>query len=297
MGTLQSYDGSKVEEHRNYLNSKVFQTLKESGGFPVHGCHRGGSGEFGPENTMYNFRRCVWEHQTQLLELDLHLTKDNHLIIMHDSSLNRTTSGQGYIRDYNLEELLQFNAANNYIELKNENITIPTFQEFLDEFILVPNLVFFFLDFKDPDSVEAALKVVEERKIWDRVILGAVPIEANEMLSILKAPETPLISDYQASVEIVKSFMLGQIKSFQFKHDIFGFIITEQTKWVWTKNLVNALHSVGKRVLVCGDECDEPDFQKQCYNWGVDFILTDRPDTLAQTLKEIKEANSLPWCC
>jgi len=175
----------------------------------------------------------------------------------------------------------------NYVELKNEHITIPTFQEFLDEFLQVPNLVFF-LDFKDPDSVKATLEVVEERKIWDRIILGAVPIDANEMLSILKKPDTPIISDYQGSIDIVKAFMFGQFKTFEFKHDIFGFIITEQTKYVWTKNLIDGLHSVGKRVLICGDQCDDPLFQRQCYEWGVDFILADRPDILTETLSAIK---------
>jgi len=270
-------------------NSKVYQTLKSSGGFPAHCCHRGGCRDFGPENTMWNYRRSVKEFQTQLLEIDLQLTKDGHLVIMHDSSLDRTTSGKGEIRRYSLEEVLQFDAAVHYPELKSEHITIPTFEEFLNEFLPKENLVFM-LDFKDEDVAEKAMIVVEQRDMWHRILLGAVPPDANETLRRLRKADTPVVSDYVTSVELVKAYYnplnLGRLSGFNFPHDIFGFILMERSEWVWGKGLVQAVHAIGKRVLVCGEALDSEERLAECIEYGVDFILCDRPDVLSKVLVE-----------
>lgn len=62
----------------------IYEVINRSGGFPVHSSHRGGGHEFfGPENTMVSFRKAVTECKTRLLEIDLRVTKDNHLVLMH----------------------------------------------------------------------------------------------------------------------------------------------------------------------------------------------------------------------
>lgn len=67
----------------------IYEVINRSGGFPVHSSHRGGGHEFfGPENTMVSFRKAVAECKTRLLEIDLRVTKDNHLVIMHGTFLS-----------------------------------------------------------------------------------------------------------------------------------------------------------------------------------------------------------------
>lgn len=58
----------------------VLQSLKS----PVHGSHRGGRGVYAPENTMYAYRKAVHEHTTQILEIDLRLSKDGQIVLCHD---------------------------------------------------------------------------------------------------------------------------------------------------------------------------------------------------------------------
>ena len=65
--------------------------------------HRGFSGEY-PENTMLAFRKAV-EAGSDGIELDVHLSQDGEIIVMHDEKIDRTTDGSGYIRDYTAEEL------------------------------------------------------------------------------------------------------------------------------------------------------------------------------------------------
>jgi glycerophosphoryl diester phosphodiesterase len=75
----------------------------------VRVAHRGASAEY-PENTMMAFRRAI-EMGVDALELDVHLTYDGVLIVMHDSTLDRTTDGKGLVRDHSLQAISQLNAG------------------------------------------------------------------------------------------------------------------------------------------------------------------------------------------
>lgn len=71
--------------------------------------HRGFSGKY-PENTMLAFEKAV-EVGCDGIELDIQITNDNVVVIFHDESINRTTDGKGFIRDYTYNELEKYNAA------------------------------------------------------------------------------------------------------------------------------------------------------------------------------------------
>ena len=68
--------------------------------------HRGFSGKY-PENTMLAFEKAV-EIGVDGIELDVHLTKDNELVIIHDEDVKRTTNGEGLVKDMTLEELMEY---------------------------------------------------------------------------------------------------------------------------------------------------------------------------------------------
>ena len=71
--------------------------------------HRGASAQY-PENTMSAFRQAI-QQGVDMLELDVHLTSDDELIVMHDTTLDRTTNGHGNIHDHSLQEIRQLNAG------------------------------------------------------------------------------------------------------------------------------------------------------------------------------------------
>lgn len=66
--------------------------------------HRGCSQRY-PENTMLAFEKAAELRNLTGIELDIQLTKDGYLVVVHDERVDRTTDGIGYIRDYNLTEL------------------------------------------------------------------------------------------------------------------------------------------------------------------------------------------------
>ena len=88
--------------------------------------HRGFSGKY-PENTMLAFRK-AWEAGADGIELDVQLTKDGQVVIIHDEKLDRTTNGTGNVRDYTLAELRRLDASYIYAGQMGIN-PIPTLEE------------------------------------------------------------------------------------------------------------------------------------------------------------------------
>ena len=90
--------------------------------------HRGASG-YAPENTLEAFRLAM-EQGADGIELDVHLTKDGEVVVIHDETIDRTGNGQGNVRDYTLEELKKFSFHNRMEKYKG--VQIPTLKEVLD---------------------------------------------------------------------------------------------------------------------------------------------------------------------
>ena len=65
--------------------------------------HRGAKGMY-PENTLLSFKKAI-DQGVDGLELDVHLTKDGEVVVIHDETLDRTTSGTGWIKDLTLAEI------------------------------------------------------------------------------------------------------------------------------------------------------------------------------------------------
>lgn len=73
--------------------------------------HRGARGE-APENTLASFQLCLQSGVTRC-ELDLHLSKDGQLMVIHDASLKRTTGRRGKVSQHTAEQLMQMDARHN----------------------------------------------------------------------------------------------------------------------------------------------------------------------------------------
>ena len=91
--------------------------------------HRGASGNY-PENTLIAFQKAL-EIGVDEIELDLYLTKDDHLIVMHDSTVDRTTDGTGVIAELTLTEIRALDAGRVFGE-RFRGERVPTWEEALD---------------------------------------------------------------------------------------------------------------------------------------------------------------------
>lgn len=91
--------------------------------------HRGNRAYF-PENTLPAFQSAI-DLKVDGIELDIHLTKDNQLVVIHDEKIDRTTNGKGFVKDYTLSELKKLDAGSWFNE-QFIGVTIPTLEEVIE---------------------------------------------------------------------------------------------------------------------------------------------------------------------
>ena len=105
-------------------------------GTPLLVAHRGGA-KLAPENTLLSFQRAVEWWRADILEMDVRLTSDGHVVVIHDATVNRTTDGAGLVADLNLDEICKLDAGYNFEDLtgqysfRGQGVTVPTFEEVL----------------------------------------------------------------------------------------------------------------------------------------------------------------------
>ena len=140
--------------------------------------HRGESC-FGLENTMYSFKRAL-SLGVDMIETDVHMTKDGHLILMHDDSVDRTTNGSGKIKDLTLVEIKKLDATKN-AKIKVEPEAPPLLSEFLELMLKYPDVLLNIelKDYPEDDekfAFESADKICEmliKYKVADRTWINS----------------------------------------------------------------------------------------------------------------------------
>ncbi len=143
--------------------------------------HRGVMG-VEPENTLRSFVRA---HREGLdgIELDLHLSKDGALVVMHDETVDRTTDGTGAIKDFTLAELRQLDAG--------QGEPVPVFEEVLDAVPELPVQA----EIKDVAAARVLAEVLRERALLERVSVLSFHDEALwEVRQLLPEARTVLVA-------------------------------------------------------------------------------------------------------
>lgn len=104
---------------------------------PLHISHRGGAGLY-PENTMHAFTEAVQRHGTDVLELDVRLSRDGEVVVWHDETVERCSDGSGAVSALTWKELAQLDAAYHFtpadgsgFPLRRKGIAPARFEELL----------------------------------------------------------------------------------------------------------------------------------------------------------------------
>ncbi len=98
---------------------------------PVIFGHRGARG-LAPENTIPGFQ-CAADLGLPAVELDVHLTKDDVPVVIHDHKVDRTTDGSGRIKTFTLDEIQSLDAANEWVP-RFRGTVIPTLDEVISKY-------------------------------------------------------------------------------------------------------------------------------------------------------------------
>ena len=135
--------------------------------------HRGFSGKY-PENTMLAFEKAV-EIGVDGIEMDVHLTKDNELVIIHDENIRRTCNGEGLVRDMTLEELRKYDASATYVGVYGVN-PIPTLREYFElvkDTDIITNIELKTGIFEYPTIEKRVIDMIYEYGLQDKIILSS----------------------------------------------------------------------------------------------------------------------------
>ncbi len=247
--------------------------------------HRGAK-EVVPENTLPAFQFAI-DAGVDALELDVHLSRDGELIVMHDATIDRTTDGSGAIREFTLAELKQFNAAAHLGGNEaGRRIEIPTLQEVHD---LVQGRVPINLEIKKgPDGIR--YPQIEEQ------IIALVRHNRAIDLTVLSSFDFPTLTTVQTlAPDILNHAIVAQnyfqTPGLETPEQVAADLVARGVHWVainksyLTRTLVNALHEQG--ILVHAWVINEKEEVEGCVALGVDAITTDRPDRIVPFYRAI----------
>lgn len=149
-------------------DSHLIETFKASNhNYPNISVHRGGKGLVNyPENCLETIQY-VNDSISAIFEIDVAQTKDGKLVLLHDNSIDRTTSGTGLVKDIIYADLKQFNLLDDFGN--STGFKIPLFSEVLDW--CKTNEVILTVDIKRSVSQEVVIKAIRDAKAEDVCII------------------------------------------------------------------------------------------------------------------------------
>ncbi|MEK5446058.1 glycerophosphodiester phosphodiesterase [Paenibacillus sp. FSL R7-0331] len=248
--------------------------------------HRGASG-YAPENTIPAIELAI-EMQADYIELDIHLTKDQIPVVIHDETVNRTTGSRGYVKNMTLEQIRQLDAGTWFNEAypmfareQYAGITIPTLDEVFETF---GDKTRYMIEIKQPTAnsqIETLLnEAVQKYNLEDVVSVHSFSSASLRKLHAIN-PEIPLYqlvwNDYSATrapasyLENVKTYAVGISPNFQG----IGPAYVAQVKNAGLKVMP---YTVNYQVNM-----------DKAYLWGVDGVYTNYPDRFKEVIDTNRE--------
>lgn len=252
--------------------------------YPLVIAHQGGDGLW-PGDTLYAFERAA-ALGVDVLEMDLHITQDGVLVISHDETVDRTTDGTGNIEDMTLAEIKALDAGYTWSNdggqtypYRGLGITIPTLEEIFQAFPAYRMTI----EIKKTEGSLAApfCELIRAYGMQDKVLVASFHDE--RMAEFRQTcPEVATSSARQETTVFVlmsKAF-LGRLYSPAF----YALQVPQESGGitVMTAQFVRAAHERNLRVEPW--TIDDPEQMKLYIEWGVDGIITDRPDLLLEIL-------------
>ncbi len=246
--------------------------------------HRGGS-RLSPENTLAAFDRAAAEG-VDGLELDVRLSRDGEVVVCHDARLDRTCDAAGAIADLTAAELARVDAGYRFTPdgstypFRGCGVGVPTLREVLARYPRLPLIV----EMKDntPAMAQATVGVLREAGALDRVCLGSFSPGVLRHARRL-APGTASSGSSREVLHAVLSSRFGLLPPFR-RYQALQVPERREGTLVVTPRFVRAAHRAGVPVQVW--IVDGEDAIRRLLDWGVDAIITDRPDVAVRTVAD-----------
>ena len=254
---------------------------------PLVIAHQGGDGVW-PGNTMFAFERAV-EVGADVLEMDAHLTKDGEIVLMHDETVDDTTDGTGLIEDLTLTQLKALDAAYEWsnddgktFPHRGQGMQVPTLDEVFEKFPQMRYVIEIKLTEKPIDKPLCDL--IRQFKMQDKVLIASFHDEAMQNFRatcpevVTSASRTEVRNFVLLGKVFLSGFILPRYQSIQPPYDPSESLgIT-----IMTERFIREAHA--KNIRVEPWTVNDPELIRQYIEWGVDGIITDRPDLMVELL-------------
>ena len=251
-------------------------------GGPLLIAHRGGSG-LAPENTLVAFRQAVDDWAADMIELDVHASADGHCVVIHDPTVDRTTNGSGAVAEMTLEELKRLDAGYHFtpdggrtFPFRGQEVRIPTIEEVLEQ---LPDTRLT-VEVKAAAAQRPLFEAIRRAGAEHRVIAAGEKVSCRTEFAGYPGPTSASAHDLRR-LYILHRMHLGVfwsagVEAAQMPE-------TWEGRRILTPEFVQELHAHGVDVHVW--TVNEADDMQRLLDWGVDGIVTDRPDRLAEILE------------
>lgn len=248
--------------------------------WPVDMAHRGASFD-APENTMEAFHRAV-NVGARGLELDVHMTLDGEVVVIHDDTVDRTTDGIGFVRDMTFEELRGLDAGYRFTPdggltypFRGRGVRVPTLREVYGAF---PGTAIN-VEIKEAQlGVESkVLRIIRDAGGEARTIVASGRHTVIRRFRRLGAGIATSASYREIEIFFVLSrlWLEGLLAP---PYEALQVPARHRGITVVTPRFIGAARALGLRVDVW--TIDEPEEMHRLLDLGADTIMTNRPDVL-----------------
>ena len=247
--------------------------------------HRGGA-RIAPENTIEAFAAGLAAGADRL-EMDVHATRDGHVVVLHDPTVDRTTDGTGPVREMTLAELHRLDAGARFagdggdFPFRGRGVRVPTLAAVLEAFPGVPLNVEIKQD--EPQMEHAVLGVLDRSDARAQVLLAA---EESTIMARIRAAAPDVLTSFSAAdvLEFVTAWHGGTLDAYRPPGIALQIPPSFGEVQLVTAESVAIAHGMGLEMHVW--TIDDPAEMTALLDLGVDAIMTDVPPLAASLLRE-----------
>jgi glycerophosphoryl diester phosphodiesterase len=219
------------------------------------------------------------------LELDVHLSRDGRVVVHHDRTLDRTTNLRGLVTGHTAGELARADAGYSFqiggtFPFRGRGLGVPLLSDVLARYRGVPTIVE--MKMNCVDLAAAVVAVVRARSAVDRVCVASFGLRALREARRLEPAIATSASRLEARWALYRSWCRWPVARAAYG----GYQVPEWSgrTHVVTPRFVAAAHQIDLAVQVWTVNAETD--ARRLLGWGVDALITDRPDTMVPIVRQ-----------
>lgn len=256
--------------------------------------HQGGE-LLAPTNTMTAFDLAHEIGGSDFFDIDIHLTKDGHIVGIHDETVDRTTNGHGRVDSYTLEELQQLDAGYHFQDLegsysyRGKGVQILAVEDIFGKYA---NKYYLHFEIKDtypqngPSQIEEKLwKLVQKYHMEKKVIVASFDQAIVDRFKQLSGGQVVMGAGKAEITQFVLAHKLHLPGFYRRKSNVLEIPVSNSGFNLKDRKLIDGAHRLGMEVYYW--TIDDKAEMRELLEMGADGLFTNRPDIFKELREEM----------